>query len=344
MTTRKFALGAGLALVISLAVLVAGCSREDGPSAIVAPNVSPDTRLTGQGPEPLAGKVRAGGDPLAVDRTPEVINITPWTILPSIAVDWPLHWHDYLDARTAPHTFTVEFTGTDPDADSGIPIGYRYLFKPALIEGGPHGQYIRTAYEFYLNVEEVASFSDPAWSDWVRYTTDPADRQITLSNLPQYDEQDRLVYYLLVIQALDESGQPSLEREYAQNAHNFWITYSQSPELCVYEPILGVECCTGIYTQIQHQIAPEQPLNFTWEGNGDFYGGEIAAYRYGWDLVDPDDENDPGWAVQPGLGPEHMTAPEQSFPLGSHTFTVQCWDHVGGLTRIVYLLDVVPVQ
>ena len=63
----------------------------------------------------------------------------------------------------------------------------------------------------------------------------------------------------------------------------------------------------------------------------------VEAYRYGWDLLDPDDPDDPGWVI-PWL--TELNASTQTFSQGIHGFTVQVRDDQGRLTRGSFLLDV----
>ncbi len=61
------------------------------------------------------------------------------------------------------------------------------------------------------------------------------------------------------------------------------------------------------------------------------------------DIADPEDDDDPGWAVLKGDSPQHRRAPVRSFPAGSHTLTVQAWDNSDQETRATIVLEVVPV-
>ncbi len=60
-------------------------------------------------------------------------------------------------------------------------------------------------------------------------------------------------------------------------------------------------------------------------------------------MADVDNPEDPGWAVAPGLTPQHMETSEISFASGIHTLTIECLDSGGGFTRASVVLSVVPV-
>lgn len=85
-------------------------------------------------------------------------------------------------------------------------------------------------------------------------------------------------------------------------------------------------------------------IGFSWMGDASGYGGAIAGYRFGWDLVDPDDPMDPGW-VYPDFGPWEFTG-QHVFASGLHNFTVVAKDTADATTTASFLIDVqepVPV-
>jgi|GEM_PF-5838081 len=80
---------------------------------------------------------------------------------------------------------------------------------------------------------------------------------------------------------------------------------------------------------------PGVPLEFHWQAMAD-PGLEIQGYRWGWDVIDPDDPQDIGWAQgEPGLGPRYQEAvwggPLE--PGQRHRLVIQCWDNERHLTR-----------
>ena len=89
-------------------------------------------------------------------------------------------------------------------------------------------------------------------------------------------------------------------------------------------------------TVIDYRVPPGIPLQFRWEGEAD-RGLQIKAYRWGWDVRDPGDPNDPGWTVAPGLGPLNMAA-YWGAPLEpgmDHRLVIHCWDTEEHLTRAI---------
>lgn len=81
-------------------------------------------------------------------------------------------------------------------------------------------------------------------------------------------------------------------------------------------------------------LLDQRTLRFAWEASAD-PGLEIKAYRWGWDLIDPDDPNDPGWSGPAGLGDENRSAVwEWNVTSGAvHQLVIHCWDSEDHLTR-----------
>lgn len=323
-----------LALIAFLAtgaflVLFSGCSRESDPSGI-----DPADTVADSGAD--ARLIAGANTPEEMLSRPVKLPSTP----PNIFVDRPARLRDYLDAQAVPPTVRFGFSSIDPDSPHGATAEFRYLWKRALY----NGQYVRTRYMYDQLVDELVSFADPAWSDWLPYPTDFASRIVTLPNQPMYDETGRMIVYLFALQARSASGTVSVDRTYGRVVHNVYVSSSFSPLLTVNEANLGTDTFTGVNGWREHTIASGQVLQFDWEGTIEDYIGVVAAYQYGWDVADPDDPNDPGWAVLPGNTPQHQQTDPTSFTDGTHTLTIQCWDDIDQLTRATYVLSVVTRQ
>jgi len=288
--------------------------------------------------------VRAIDDHGGVDPTPAMITFTATTLSPSIHVDSPLALRSITsEAKTVPPKFFIGWVGTDPDYELGNPQMVRYLYKPALVAdaagGGSH--YVYTKYEYDQVVDSLVTFDDPQWSDWIPYAATPAERRQAFEGSKR-DADNNRIYYIFALQAKDIAGAVSLDRGYFNPVANFSIDDSQTPLLILRERYLGTEIGTGI-ARLEKYIAQDQPLQFEWFGSASEYGGEVTAYRYGWDVQDLGDDNDPGWEVQYGLSQANFSSEIRSFSQGLHVFTVECKDNSGLLTRLQYFLSVVPV-
>ncbi|MFH1841701.1 MAG: hypothetical protein ABIF77_00705 [bacterium] len=283
--------------------------------------------------------VRAVDEHGGVDPTPAILSFTSTTILPRIRVDRPISLSDYLDAQAMPPTVTLGYTGSDMDRENGGPAEIRHIFKPAWLDD----HYVRTQHEFNLRVDDLISFNDPGWSDWEPYPENAADRLVTFSQLPSHEPGGELIIYLFAIQARDIAGAESIERTYSRNVHNIFISKTMSPVLEMYETHLGNQASSGLNGHCAYDITPGQELNFRWIATSEHYSGEVEAYRYGWDVADPDDVLDPHWAIEQGNTWQHVRTPATSFGSGTHTLTIQAWDNSNLMTRYIWNLEVVPV-
>ncbi|MBE0565670.1 MAG: hypothetical protein IH621_06935 [Krumholzibacteria bacterium] len=226
---------------------------------------------------------------------------------------------------TAP-TVTIGFTGADADGPTGLPTRVRFLFTAAEIGGVP----VATRADYDAHVDELIAWDDPVWSPWMPYPDEPAQAAVTFPML----EADR--YYLFAVQVLDTLGAVSVGRGYAAEvAHIHVLAGFYRPEVVLNEYFMG----SSTAPLRASSIAAGQPLNFSWTASAAAYGGDIVSCRYGWDLADPDDPNDPGWAVPPG---DELRAPERIFNEGLHVFSLKVVDDSGQSTLRQWQLSVVP--
>ncbi|MCP5115980.1 MAG: hypothetical protein GY953_34560, partial [bacterium] len=199
-----------------------------------------------------------------------------------------------------PPMFTFTLAGTDLDSPSGRPARYRYLIKAAVDAGGNP---IRTPAEYDQHYQEVLSFEDVTWSDWLNFPAAPDNIEIELVDLA--DDQ----YFLISVQVLDQDGASNNPFMYQRSVFHVRVLDGFfRPEVQLAEVFLVITA----NSEPSSEIASGQPLNFQWLASAEVYGGEIASYRHGWDLLDVDDPNDPGWTGPPGLEPEDLYAAEQS--------------------------------
>lgn len=119
-----------------------------------------------------------------------------------------------------PATFTLTYDGVDPDGSTALPTKFRYLLRPAVLADGT---YIETKVDMIVSRLEVASYVLTEWSSWAPWPTDSADRQITFENLPATDDLGHQIYYVLVMQVMDEMSAVSVDRYYGQNLAHFTV-------------------------------------------------------------------------------------------------------------------------
>ncbi len=277
--------------------------------------------------------IRAVDDKGAVDPTPAYISFTSTTIVPTCRVIYPNL--NNSAAQSVPTSVNIGWEGTDSDFDLKVPTQVRFLWKSAQFDTSSTGEpeYIWNPYLYGLYGDGILDFEDPDWTPWIGYAPLKEDRKV------QFPDQPNGEYFLFALQVRDTAGAVSVGMGYQREVGNFKVRNSGfTPTIFLSEPFLGP---SGFATSF-NEIAGGQPLNFIWTANADDYNGKIVSYRHGWDLIDKNDANDPGWAVPPGLSKQNLFATERSFQDGLHTFTLRVEDDSKQVRFIVWRLQVVP--
>lgn len=276
--------------------------------------------------------IRSVDDKGEVDPSPAYISFTSTTVVPTCRVVYP-NLSSQSSSRVPP-SVNIGWIGTDTDFDLGVPTQVRFLWKSAQYDTTDLGEprYIRTPFEYNLHRGEVLDFEDPEWSDWRGYDALDADRRVQFPDQPVGD------YFLFAVQVRDTAGAVSIGMDYAKEVANVRINSGFFPAVTLSEPFLG----TPTSSETFNEIAGGQPLNFSWTATADAYFGEIVSYRHGWDLIDVNDANDPGWAVPPGLSKQNLFAATRSFQDGLHTFILRVEDDSKQVRIITWRLEVIP--
>ncbi len=277
--------------------------------------------------------IRAVDDKGGVDPSPAYISFTSTTVVPTCRVVYPnLSRTNY---KRVPETVSLGWEGLDSDFVLKEPTQMRFLLKSAKYDTTALGEplYIRTLYEYNLHYAKILDFDDPEWSLWSGFYPSSTDQRIRLSNLPNGE------FFLFAIQVRDTAGAVSVGLEYQKEVVNIKIVKGGFfPAVEITEPILG----STVFSDPRSQIASDQPLNFRWTASAASYNGNIFSYRHGWDLIDPEDPNDPGWAVPPGVSSLNLYARERSYLNGYHTFYLRVEDDSRQVRLIKWGLEVLP--
>jgi hypothetical protein len=263
------------------------------------------------------------------DPTPASISFTATTLAPTVQITSPAI-HTTNTCVGTSRVLTFGWVGDDPDDLSRRPVAVRYVLSevPKCLLRGE-----------YEAANPLASLPDSAWTDWIAYNA-PGDsgRVVTYNRL----ELGRKL--LFAVQAKDRAGAVTPVFEWGVNVLHLDVNPTKRPLLHVSEPSLGEIESASTSTVSTAEVIGSQLLTYTWSASASEYGGVITAYRYGWDVQDVNDRNDPGWAVQWGQGDFFRRAPPHSFTGGNHNFVVQVLDNSGTLSRVLYQLNVVAVK
>lgn len=287
--------------------------------------------------------VRAVDEDGGVDPTPAYVSFNYTTLLPTVRMVGPSMVTGVAEVAGVPSTVTVFYDGTDSDSVTGVPVAVRYLWLEALLPD--ESQYLRSRNDYNRNLDYFVDFADSAWTEWQPYGQDEESRRISIPDVARLDPQGRQKTYILALQSRDVAGAVSIQRGYGQQVANVEIVTTLSPPMIVSERFLGSQLFSGtngLWTK-ESDVAGGQQMSFTWTASAASYGGRVVSYRYGWDLADPDDPNDPNWALQPGTTFAHRNPPPVFFEQGSHVLTIEARDDSDQVTRATIAIDVVEI-
>ncbi|MBU2503245.1 hypothetical protein KJ682_18095 [bacterium] len=230
--------------------------------------------------------------------------------------------------KRIPLTLRVSCEGWIGDDHADLPAEFRTLMVPAVWDGVP----LMSRTDFQAHVADIVTDGHPEWSDWESYAPTIEERSRLYSDL------DTGEFYLFAVQVRDAAGRVSTGLGYQIEVLHLLASENYfRPTLTVFENNLG-----PINVGQTLQVAPGQELAFSWSATAQEYNGFIVAYRHGWDLIDPSDPSDPGWAVEPGLAPENLAAAPVAFAAGTHELTIRVVDDFGQVRVGQVVVAVVP--
>jgi hypothetical protein len=270
-----------------------------------------------------------------VDPTPANVSFTATTLAPTVNVNLPAGVQPN-SCTQAPPAIAFGWDATDPDNLDKKPSHVRYLLKkfgnaddPCLLQ-----------VDFEAGLFPISN-DDDGWSDWIRYEADLDSGKIV--RFPARPVSDLGTSYVFAVQARDVAGAVTPLFEWGRNVRHVKISDTKSPFLTVTERFLGTDAFQKTNISKRFTIASQQVVEFEWFADATNYGNLIEGYRYGFNLLDPDDPDDPGWVVPWGTGPNWRRAAPRVFSQGSPNFIVQARDNSNQLTRATYLFQVVQV-
>jgi len=277
----------------------------------------------------------------APDESPATVSFTATTIAPTITIDKPTY-RPTNSCISSARGLTFGWKGNDPDDTVGDPAYVRYALvnvtdvnvpgKPPLEEGA-----CLTETE-YKALNPVPYFRDEDWSEWIPYDAPEDSGRVVTFPVKDFGQS-----FFFAVQAKDVAGAVTPTFVWGRNLRHVLITPGKFPLLQVTEKFLGTANFTGPNAIKGFEIVAGQPLEFRWEASGEAYAGIIEAYRYGWEIQDVNDDEDPGWAVSWGKGANFLRAPVRTFQQGSPNFVVQVRDNSGSITRGTYQFEVIQI-
>ena len=276
--------------------------------------------------------VRAIDDQGRRDPSPAHVSFTATTLAPSIRVTEPGVLRNVNTCTFAPLAPSFRWEGVDPDNPEGDDVAaVRYV----LVQ-------LENCFTdlTYAEVDPISRLTDADWSEWIPY--DAGADSGRLKRFPILDAPVQTPY-LFAVQARDVAGAVSPTFDWNVNVRHFRTSTSNYPLMSVNETNLGSVTKSGVNNVVRVDLVAGQPLNFSWVADASSYGGVVQEYRYGWNVIDPNNEDDPNWSVP--WAPSWRTASRLTgFAEGTPNFVVQTRDNSGSVTRFVYQFQVVQVK
>jgi len=268
--------------------------------------------------------IRAVDNEMLPSLSPDYIAFTPKTVLPRVRITVPAP--DFgLTPAAIPPVSTFEWSKDPPHP---APDSVQW----ALVNTAQHNNSYSQTIDYLRGPA-----SAPDWYPWVQFNA-PADEGTSWTT-PPLDFGD----YVFAVRGKDEEGEinPILVEPVNVRRAKVLAPGSVGPVLTVHNPLLpGRIVGTGCEFPItMFDVAAHLPLKFAFSACAGFYGGEIAGYRYGWDILDHDDPDQWEADYAPYRGP--VTIPPRAFEFGTHTFSVEVIDNLGNCSRVEARMNVV---
>lgn len=276
--------------------------------------------------------VRAVDDDGQADPTPASVSFTATTVAPLVKIVQPANTEPStcLEGPMAPW-FRWEYK--DPDDPEKLPGWIRWTFMEWT------GDECLTD-ERYARLDPFADLEEDDWTPWIH--TEAAGDSGLSKRFPVLEGGPGKMY-LFALQARDVSGAVSPLLEWGRNVFHIKTTDTKYPVLSLRERNLGAVTAVSRGSIRRYDIVAGQPIDLRWSGDASSYGGVVEEYRYGFNVIDPSNEDDPNWAVP--WGPNWARAHRPGgFAQGSPNLVVQARDNSGGLTRIVYDFNVIRAK
>jgi hypothetical protein len=276
--------------------------------------------------------VRAVDNEGAIDVTPQYRSFNSTTLAPDV---WLLPPVDPLQAQfSGPRVIVFNWNGNDPVGDGSDlqPIAARWTILPTTVSTtGDYIGYPDTLYQL----------PPSKWSPWKRWDArDQSGRQAIVSGLSPIGEGPG--FYLFAVQAMDEAGAVTAvfdaKTPGKNNVARIFVNDQVGAGLVVTDKFLGAynfASASGAHPVVL-DVAAGQPVSFRWRGDASYYGGSVVAYRYGWNIRNP--SNDEEW--QQNWCEVCTSAETRIFNSGTQEFFLQCRDNAQTITTARFELVV----
>lgn len=269
--------------------------------------------------------VRAVDNEGAIDPTPDYRSFNSNNIAPVVALQPPVTASS--GEFMGPPTIVFNWDGYDPVGDGTelLPIASRWVILASN----------KDSFGGYRGLPDTLYHVAPsAWSPWRPWSaSDGSGKRAIVRGLRPAGFEPGVGFYLFAVQAMDEAGAVTPVFDWftigKNNTTPVFVSGDIGPTLSLRESFLGVFNFTGSSRPLLVDAAAGQTIRFCWRGDASSYGGEIVGYRYGWDIRDPEDEEQ--W--EQNWSETATCAPARVFNSGTHVFFLQTRDNAESITQ-----------
>ncbi len=276
--------------------------------------------------------IRAVDEAGTPDPTPDYRSFNAQTLAPTVHLLPPVQAGTNL---IAPPVIVFHWDGKDPLNEHAFirPVASRYVIIDSKLDISIPVLYASYPESLYTLPQRFQ------WSSWIPWDLpDGAGRQAVIKGLLRIGDAPNSGYYVFAVQALDEAGAITPVFDFQSNDLNnvalIRVQGIAGPVLVVREEVLGTQTFVGGSNPVRMQIAGGQTVAFRWSADASHYGGTITDYRYGWDILNPD--NDQEWSPWSSS----TEAPPRTFAAGTHRFLLQARDNTESRTGAIFELMV----
>ena len=299
---------------------------------VSADALADSSQLVGRGATPEFRRahtffVRAVDDQGRSSTRPVYRSFTARTISPEVFVSTPQRTG--LNPAFMPPLITFRWSARDDDADNFEPDSVRSIIVPVVAHNNDWG----TALDY---IRENADA--PEWTRWVDYHAEGDSGRFWTTDPPLDFGQ-----YLFAAQAKDEAGAVTPVFDLERNVRRVLVTDDiQGPTTEVRFKFMTpvVRIGTG-GDPVIIDVPAGLPVGFSWSADPSSYGGTLHGYRYGWDILDLNDDEQWEITLTPFIG-SRANSPSRVFFFGTHTFFLEVADNNGQITRVIVVVNIVP--
>lgn len=267
--------------------------------------------------------VRAVDNEGSIDPSPSYLSFNSTTLAPYVTIEPPVS--PLQQEFSGPRVIVFNWEGSDPVGDGTIiePIASRWVMIPTR----------KTTAEGYVGYPNALYADSVPWSPWRAWNaSDGSGKRAIVRNLLPVDGTGN-GFYLFAVQAMDEAGAvtPVFDATTGgkNNVARVIVNDQVGATLIVDEQFLGTFTFVGGSRPVVLQVAAGQPIAFRWRGDASSYGGEVVAFRYGWNIRNPQDDEE--WE-QPWSATARR-APVRIFNSGTQRFFLELRDNAETITR-----------